>query len=136
NASDPSSPHAMIIVSPSKGIAFQRRTSEGGVSVSTQGPALTAPVWLRMVRMGSTVKAYYRKNTTDLWTLLGQETFTNFDPLANIGMAVTSHADGTVAAAKFSGVRFGGVPLLFSHAIGSATGSATTDGTTYTVKGS
>ena len=104
--------------------------------MSTQGPALAAPVWLRMVRMGNTVKTYYRKNLTDLWTLVGQQTFTNMPALANIGVAVASHADGTVATAKFSGVRFGAVPLLFGHAIGSATGSATTDGTTYTVKGS
>jgi len=136
DATDPSSPHATIVVSPSKGIAFQRRTSEAGATVSTQGPALAAPVWLRMVRMGNTVKTYYRKNLTDLWTLAGQQTFTNMPALANIGIAVASHADGTLATAKFSGVRFGGLPLLFGHAIGSATGSATTDGTTYTVTGS
>src|SRR5207248_3572801 len=65
DATDPSSPHATIVVSPSKGIAFQRRTSEAGATVSTQGPALAAPVWLRMVRMGNTVKTYYRKSLTE-----------------------------------------------------------------------
>jgi len=103
------SPHASLIVSPGKGIAFQRRLTAGGVSVSTPGPALTAPVWLRltMQRSGSreSVGAYYRKHATDPWILIGQDTFPAVMPQPLIGLAVTSHAAGTLATATFSNVR-------------------------------
>jgi hypothetical protein len=56
--------------------------------------------------------------------------------IVNIGLAVSSHADGSVATAKFAGVQLSSLPVLTGTAIGAATGSATTDGTTYTVKGS
>ena len=97
-------PHASLFVSPGKGIAFQRRLTTGGISVSTAGPPLTAPVWLRLTTEVSfpneTVRAYYRKDAADPWTLVGQDTFPAviWQPLA--GLAVSSHADGTLATAR------------------------------------
>ena len=44
----PGSPQASIFVTPGKGIAFQRRLTNNGTSVSTSGPLITAPVWLRL----------------------------------------------------------------------------------------
>jgi Big-like domain-containing protein/VCBS repeat protein len=134
-ATDPLSPHVSIFATPSKGVVFQRRTLAGGASTSTAGPALTAPLWLRMIRMGDVIKAFYRKNPTDTWTLLGQQAV-NWAPTVNVGLAVTSHADGTLATAKFEGVWTSALPQLAGRAIGAATGSVTWDGTTYTVKGS
>jgi len=134
-ATDPSSPHVSIFATPSKGVVFQRRTLAGGVSTSTAGPALTSPLWLRMVRMGDVVKAFYRKNPTDTWTMLGQQAV-NWASTVNVGLAVTSHADGTLARAQFQGVWTSALPQLAGRAIGAATGSVTWDGTTYTVKGS
>lgn len=136
NATDAASPHVSLFATPGKGIAFQRRTTEGGSSISTAGPAYTAPVYLRLVRDGVNFFAYYRKNPTDAWTLLAQQT-TSMGSTVDVGVAVTSHADGSIATAKFRGVRLAASPAWSTSAIGAATGSASiTNGTTYTVKGS
>src|SRR5262249_15814384 len=45
---DPSAAQAFILVSHAKGVAFQRRTSDGGSSVSTSGSTSTAPRWLKL----------------------------------------------------------------------------------------
>jgi hypothetical protein len=105
--------HAFLFVSPGKGIAFQRRASNGAISVHTGGPAWTAPVWLRLtVRTGcaatcpeTVVRAYYRKYATDPWTFLGEQQYIGGSYQFNyVGLAVTSHQDGTTATATFSAV--------------------------------
>jgi regulation of enolase protein 1 (concanavalin A-like superfamily) len=127
----PSAPQASIFVTPGKGIAFQRRRSHGAVSISTQGPALTAPVWLRLTGFRGVIRGYYKKNLTDRWTLLGQDTLSNYTT-ANVGLAVTSHADGTLARATFSNLRGGQIPeWVGARAIGSTTARADYDGTDY-----
>jgi hypothetical protein len=100
----PGSVHASLFATPGKGVAFQRRTSQNGVSVHSDGPGTTAPVWLKLQRTGSTIAAYWRKTATDNWIMVGQETLSGLpsDPL--VGLAVSSHADGKVASASFSQV--------------------------------
>ncbi len=129
--------HASVFVTPGKGIAFQRRTTAGGASVNTTGPATTAPVWLKLSVTNNVVSAYYRKNVTDLWTLVGRETFTAPFSQAEMGAAVTSHQDGAVASATFSQIDFRGIPTLTSTDVGTTGGSTSTDNvvTTLTAKG-
>jgi VCBS repeat protein/K319-like protein/FG-GAP repeat protein len=134
------SPHASLIVSPGKGIAFQRRLTAGGVSVSTAGPALTAPVWLRLTMQTSNsqeiVRAYYRKNVTDPWVLIGQDTFPAPMSQPQLGVAVSSHSAATTATAGFSNVEAAALAADWNGAnIGSAGGSASTDGTLFSVTG-
>jgi regulation of enolase protein 1 (concanavalin A-like superfamily) len=134
NASDASSPHASIFVSPSKGIAYQRRITQSGTSQSTAGPALTAPVWLRMTRQGGIITALYRKNATDAWTVLGRQNIAAFATAAlDVGLAVSSHADGSLATAKFTGVFLAPLTNFNSVSMGDGFGDFTTDGTTYTM---
>jgi hypothetical protein len=134
-----SSPHASIFVTPGKGIAFQRRLSNGATSVTTAGPLVTAPVWLKLVSQVNypqqTVRGYYRKNPGDRWTLIGQETFSTvwWQPLA--GLALTSHADGTVAAASFSNVAVAALPEWSAVNIATS-GSAIWDDQQVTLKAS
>ena len=100
---NPGSVHASLFASPGKGVAFQRRPAENGVSVHTAGPATTAPVWLKLQRTGTMITAYYRKATADEWTAdrsARRSPICRFAPL--VGLAVTSHADGRVATASFS----------------------------------
>ena len=128
--------HASVFVTPAKGVAFQRRTATASTSVSTSGPLIAAPVWLKLAIRGATITAYYRKNITDLWTAVGSETFATF-PDTTIGLAVTSHADGTAAAATFSNVTVAFNPTWETADIGSTGGSFTSDGviTSLTGKG-
>jgi regulation of enolase protein 1 (concanavalin A-like superfamily) len=102
-----SSAHASLFATPStvKGLAFQRRTTSGGTSVSTAGPSIVAPVWLRLVRSGTEISAYYRVNETAAWTLIGTETSAQFDGTLEIGLAVSSHVRSTLATATFDHVQ-------------------------------
>jgi VCBS repeat protein/Big-like domain-containing protein len=67
--------HASLFITPGKGVAFQRRTVPDGTSISTSGPLITAPVWLKLAMHQTTIAAYYRKNLADPWTFLGQQAF-------------------------------------------------------------
>jgi regulation of enolase protein 1 (concanavalin A-like superfamily) len=103
----PGAKHASIFVTPTtvKGIAFQRRTTMDGQSASTAGPALTAPVWLRLARSGNQVAAYYRTASSGAWTLVGTETFSALNDGLQVGLAVSSHVHGTLATATFDNVQ-------------------------------
>jgi regulation of enolase protein 1 (concanavalin A-like superfamily) len=129
----PGSRHASLFVTPGKGLAFQRRTVVNESSVHTAGPVLTAPVWLRLVRRGEAVNAFYRKRIGDAWNVIGEQVFTNLtiDPL--VGIAVTSHQDGTRATATFTDLHITPVLNWSTKTIGAATGSATFDGTIFTI---
>jgi hypothetical protein len=131
---DATSPHASIFVSPGNGVSFQRRNGQGGTSLATTRAGIVAPVWLRLTGLNGTIRAYYKKNLTDRWTLLGQDTIANYPSSSNVfsGLAVTSHADGTLAKATFSNLRAGPLPdWVGARAIGSNTASAVYDGTEY-----
>ena len=130
---DPGAPQASIFVTPGKGVAFQRRTSQGATSISTSGAALTAPVWLRLTGFNGNVRAYYKKNLTDRWIFLGQEVLSNYSSvLPYVGLAVTSHADGTLATATFSQVRIGNILDWSSGgSIACSDCGASYDGTTF-----
>ncbi len=95
--------HASLFVTPTdvKGVAFQRRATAGGQSVHTSGPRFAAPGWIRLVRDGNTVSAYYRHFAGQDWDLIGTQVFTALaDPLL-VGLAVSSHVDGRLALATF-----------------------------------
>jgi regulation of enolase protein 1 (concanavalin A-like superfamily) len=99
--------HASIFVTPTtvKGIAFQRRATTDGSSVSTAGPAITAPVWLRLSRAGAVVSAFYRTSDSGEWTLVGTQTFSALSDDLQVGLAVSSHVDATLATATFDHVQ-------------------------------
>jgi len=123
---NPGSAHASLFATPGKGVAFQRRPVENGLTIHTSGSATTAPVWLKLQRHGDVITAFYRKATTDSWTTVGRETLADLSPVPLVGLAVSSHADGKVASAQFSRVNVQPTPLLAGHAIGTGSGSFTT----------
>ena len=129
--------HISLFATPTteKGVAFQRRTTTGGASVHTSGPAITAPLWLRLTRVGDVFRAYYRKNTVDAWTLIGEETVPGFATPALFGLAVSSHVDGRLAQAVFSSVTVKNLPAWTTTLVGTTQGSATFDHTRFSVDG-
>jgi hypothetical protein len=138
----PSARHASIFATPTteRGVAFQRRPTAGGTSVHTAGPAAAPPVWLRLRREGNVIRAFSRISETAPWTLIGSQTFSALPDSLSVGLAVTSHVDGTLAEARFENVSLNPIaaPAFQSNDIGAtaAAGSSSTDGTTYTVTGS
>jgi regulation of enolase protein 1 (concanavalin A-like superfamily) len=131
--------HAFVLASPGKGIAFQRRATTGGTSAST---AVTgaAPVWLRLVRSGSTFTASRSTNGTS-WTQIGTATISMGSSIY-VGLAVTSHNASQRATATFTNVSVdqggGTLPSGWTGAnIGSpaVAGSASHASGTFTIRG-
>lgn len=99
---DPASTFAMVAVTPSQGIVFECRTSTGAWHASAWATGLKAPYWVKAVRSGSTFTGYYSADGST-WTQLGSQTI-NMSSSAYIGMAVTSHNDGTLCTGTFTNV--------------------------------
>jgi phosphatidylserine/phosphatidylglycerophosphate/cardiolipin synthase-like enzyme/regulation of enolase protein 1 (concanavalin A-like superfamily) len=96
------SKHATMFVSAGKGLAFQRRVSTGGAMTHTAGSAVAAPHWVRLVRSGNTFSAYTSSNGSS-WTLVGTQTI-SMASTVYVGLAVTSHQNGTLSTASFTNV--------------------------------
>ena len=96
------SSHATVVVTPGNGVSFQRRASTGGSSSDTTTWGLSAPYWVRIVRSGGTFTAYRSTDGTS-WTTIGSQTI-SMSTTVYIGLAVTSHADGTLCTATFDNV--------------------------------
>jgi regulation of enolase protein 1 (concanavalin A-like superfamily) len=95
--------HAMVVVTPGNGVAFQRRTTVGGASTHTAGSRATAPVWLRLVRTGSVITGYESGNGTS-WVQVGSLTLALTGDV-RIGLCVTSHNNGALSTAVFESVQ-------------------------------
>ena len=98
--------HVSLLATPrtERGIAFQRRLQPNAYSVHTAGPAVAPPGWLRIGRVGDTISAYYRATPSAPWTFVGRETLTGLPATIYVGLAVSSHVDGTLATAVFDNV--------------------------------
>jgi regulation of enolase protein 1 (concanavalin A-like superfamily) len=103
-------PHALMLVSPGKGLAFQRRIASGGLSTHTSGGAGTAPAWVKLERRANTITAFVSSDGGS-WTLVGSDTFT-MAASVYVGLAVSSHDTTRTATATFDQVtvRAAGTP--------------------------
>ena len=97
------STHAMMVVTPGNGSVFQRRQTTGGQSVSTSGPNVTAPYWVRIVRSGNTFSASVSTDGAS-WVPVGTDTITMASNVF-IGLAVTSHTSAASSTATFDNVQ-------------------------------
>jgi regulation of enolase protein 1 (concanavalin A-like superfamily) len=94
--------HAFCLVSAGSGVSFQRRTATAGTSASTTTAGIAAPYWVRVVRSGSTFTASVSPDGVS-WTTQGSASITMATSVY-IGLAVSSHLDGTVCTATFNNV--------------------------------
>jgi len=118
--------HVSLFVSANRGLAFQRRHSEGGLSVHTAGPIAYTPVWLRLIRRGSIIAAYYRHLHQQGWQFIGSETV-DLPQTIYAGLAVTSHSAGTLATATFDNVTSTALPEWEDGDIGAVAASGNFD---------
>ena len=96
------SPHAFMLLSGGKGLAFQRRLVKNGPTTSTDGGAGTAPRWLWLSRRGTRISAYAAVDR-DAWRLVGSDTIVMGDQVL-AGLALSSHDAAASATAVFSNV--------------------------------
>ena len=104
---------AAIFITPGNGTLMEGRSTKGGATSSTRGPATKAPYWVRLIRAGSLLTSYTSADGVK-WTSVAQYEV----PMAtqvNVGLAVTSHASGTLSTARFNNVVIAG-PLSVSVA--------------------
>lgn len=94
--------HALCCVTPGNGIEFQRRTATGGASAHTAGPDGGAPRWVRLTRAGTTITAGTSEDGV-AWTTIGSATI-SLSSQVLVGLAVSSHAAGTLCTAVFDHV--------------------------------
>jgi hypothetical protein len=97
---DPGSRHAFMLVSPGKGLAFQRRVDTNGLSTNTSGGAGTAPYFVKLSRVSSTITASTSLDGSN-WTTVASDTI-NMASTIYVGLAVSSHVAGTLATATFA----------------------------------
>jgi hypothetical protein len=87
-----------VVQTPGNGVAFQYRDASGNLG-NIQGPSITGPVYVEIVRTGNTFTGYYSTNGTS-WTALGSTTQTM--PATELaGFAVTAHNNASLSVANF-----------------------------------
>ena len=100
--------HALMLVSTGKGLAFQRRTTTGGLTTNTSAGAGVAPRWVRLVRSGSRITASLSADGRT-WATAGSDTFA-FPQTALVGLAVSSHDSTRLATGTFAHVTVSATP--------------------------
>ncbi|MEQ1802501.1 MAG: FG-GAP-like repeat-containing protein [Gammaproteobacteria bacterium] len=96
---------ALMLMTPGvNGAAFQYRTSTGGSAApsNSQDNVSTIPRWIRLVRQGNILSGFSSANGTT-WTLRNSTTIA-MPATVYVGLAVTSHVDGTLGTAVFDNV--------------------------------
>jgi hypothetical protein len=124
------STYAMTMLTPGQGTDFQYRTTTNGSSISATtngtGSSIVAPYWVKLNRTGSTFTSYYSSNGSN-WIQIGSASIT-MATNAYIGLAVTSHNDGTLCTAYFNNINF----LTYEDFNAAKAGSDTTSVTVFT----
>jgi hypothetical protein len=96
---------AFTVLSRGSGVDFHYRETTGGMAgpSGTSDGVSRAPYWVRLRRAGNVFTAYVSANGS-VWRQHGNSTTVAMGATVYAGLAVTSHADGTLATANFSNV--------------------------------
>jgi len=113
---DANSVHAMVVVSPTSGVALQGRTITGGASFGTTVDAIAAPRWVRLTRSANTFTGEHSANGSSWDTIATQEI--PMAPNVYIGLALTSNNVNATCVAEFSDVTTAGTGDWQSQDIG------------------
>jgi hypothetical protein len=101
-------PHVSVLVPTSAfsrvlGLTFARRRSEGGATITTPGPAVADPAWIRFVISNGVVSASYREASNAPWRFLGTDRIA-LGARYEAGLAVSAVNDGTLGRGTFDNV--------------------------------
>jgi GDSL-like Lipase/Acylhydrolase family len=109
----PESRYAMVFSTPGTDAGFMYRGAVSAMPVVSALPQATAgtPRWLRLVRKSNVVTGYLSADGKT-WQQCGTYTFSSLTWKVFIGVAVTSSADGALAAATFDNAWIYGTTAL------------------------
>lgn len=96
------SPFAFTAVSPDNDVNFFYRKNQNNNAKRGNGTGDNIPIWVRLERSGNTLTSYRSANGTN-WTQIDSETI-NMNENVYVGLAVTSHDDGTLSTVTFTDV--------------------------------
>jgi YVTN family beta-propeller protein len=100
--------HGTMFLGAGKGASFQYRVNNGGTSAGDNGDTiLTIPRWIRVQRQGNVVRGFFSADGVN-WTQRGSITLTGLPTSVLIGVAYTSHVDGTIGSASLDNVALTG----------------------------
>jgi hypothetical protein len=109
---EPGSAHAMVVVTPSNGVAFQRRPEADAGSESTGEGGLAAPYWVKLTRAGNTFTAERSADGVTWVSITSDAAASTVEiPMGSevlIGLALTSHDASVTTGAQFSEVSTSG----------------------------
>jgi hypothetical protein len=120
---DPDARFAGVYATPGNGVRYQARLMTGGDATSdtsvatTEQKALTAPVWVKLERTGTTFNGSYSTDGVN-WIAMSwnPQTLNMVMPSVYIGLAVTSHNAGLTAVGEFSGIATTGATGAWAQA--------------------
>jgi hypothetical protein len=105
---NPDSPYAMMAVTPSSGVSFQRRRVMSNTRVKTVATGIVAPYWVKIERdLAGNFRAYSSANGYT-WQMLGSPENIQMGANVYIGLAVTSHDVALTCQAVFSNITITG----------------------------
>jgi hypothetical protein len=115
---DADSRHAMMVVTPTSGVSFQRRRTAGSTSSDDTEAGIPAPQWVKLERtIAGLIRAYYSADGST-WTQLGMAQTVTMNSPMYIGLALTSHNSGVGCEARFSNVTSDGTGQWADEDIG------------------
>jgi len=133
------SAHVILDVRPNGSIEFMTRSSNGGLTSYLSGATQTAPVWLKLTRVGNTVTGFVSSSGLS-WTQVGSTTL-SIPAAANVGLIVTSHSVSQLSTATFDNVAVAGGTTLVAPwqnidigAVGQA-GAGSSSNSVFSLKG-
>ncbi len=100
----PDAPGAFLTRSATQGITFQVRSKAGGVWTNTDERTYTGPIWLRLTRHGDTFTAWASHDGFE-WAQIGTPQNVSLSPVAQVGLAATSHNSNALCTSKVTDVR-------------------------------
>jgi hypothetical protein len=103
NSADPSVVFADVMATPGNGVTFQWRTAYGTVPNNVNLTGLSAPIWVKLTRVGNSFSAFY-SNDGNAWTQLGTAQTVVMNTTALAGLAVTAHNIGLLNNSSFANV--------------------------------
>lgn len=99
----PSAAFAGIFITPSNGLVFSRRTSDGGSSSQTFLPGISTPRFLKLSREGNSVSVFHSADGL-AWSQLGSTTTVSLGSTPRVGLAATASSNAATTSAAFSNV--------------------------------
>ena len=99
--------YAFLAVTPGGGIRYEYRSANGASAASAGNPSGTAPVWLRLVRLGSSFSGFYSADGTN-WTQIGSGVAITMSTTMLAGLAVCANTNSTINVSTFDNLTTAG----------------------------